>query len=107
MPSQVMTSWGNVIRAPHVVLQPTDRHAPFPDARAHHSILPYGNGRSYGDSCLNSDGALLLTRLLDKFIAFDPETGVLSCESGVKLCDILQVALPRGWFLPVMPGTRF
>jgi FAD/FMN-containing dehydrogenase len=102
-----MTSWGNVIRAPHVVLQPTDRHAPFPDARAHHSILPYGNGRSYGDSCLNSDGALLLTRLLDKFIAFDPETGVLSCESGVKLCDILQLVLPRGWFLPVIPGTRF
>jgi FAD/FMN-containing dehydrogenase len=107
MPSQVVTSWGNVIRAPHLVLQPTDRHAPFPDAGAHHSILPFGNGRSYGDSCLNSDGALLLTRFLDKFIAFDVETGVLTCESGVQLCDILQVALPRGWFLPVMPGTRF
>jgi FAD/FMN-containing dehydrogenase len=107
MASQVVSSWGNVIRAPHVVLQPTDRHAPFPDARAHRSVLPYGNGRSYGDSCLNRDGALLQTRFLDKFIAFDPQTGVLACESGVKLCDILQLALPRGWFLPVTPGTRF
>jgi FAD/FMN-containing dehydrogenase len=107
MPSQVMTSWGNVIRAPHVVLLPTDRHAPFPDVRAQHSVLPYGNGRSYGDSCLNTAGALLQTRGLDKFIAFDGATGALACESGVKLNDILQLALPRGWFLPVTPGTRF
>jgi FAD/FMN-containing dehydrogenase len=107
MPSQVVTSWGNVIRSPHVVLQPTDRQAAFPDTRAHPSVLPYGNGRSYGDSCLNSEGALLLTRGLDKFIAFDPQTGLLTCEAGVTLAEILELALPRGWFLPVTPGTRF
>jgi FAD/FMN-containing dehydrogenase len=44
---------------------------------------------------------------LDKFISFDPATGVLRCEAGVKLSDVLEVALPRGWFPPVTPGTRF
>jgi FAD/FMN-containing dehydrogenase len=107
MPSQIVSSWGNVIHAPHSVLQPRDRHAPFPDISPHKSILPYGNGRSYGDSCLNAGEALLQTRYLDKFIAFDPATGVLACESGTQLADILQIALPHGWFPPVTPGTRF
>jgi FAD/FMN-containing dehydrogenase len=107
MASQIVSSWGNVIRASHVVFQPRDRHAPFPEVGPHHSVLPYGNGRSYGDSCLNADGALLQTRSLDKFIAFDPDTGVLACESGVQLADILQIAVPHGWFPAVSPGTRF
>jgi FAD/FMN-containing dehydrogenase len=107
MVPQVVSSWGRVIRAPHLVFQPGDRRAPFPDLGPHQSVLPYGNGRSYGDSCLNTGGALLHTRRLDKFIAFDRETGLLSCESGTKLDDILRIALPEGWFPPVTPGTRF
>jgi FAD/FMN-containing dehydrogenase len=69
--------------------------------------LPYGNGRSYGDSCLNAGGTLLHSRRLDHFIAFDPTSGVLRCESGVQLADILSLVLPHGWFLPVSPGTKF
>lgn len=71
------------------------------------SALPHGNGRSYGDSCLNPDGTLLHTRGLDRFIAFDPANGVMRCEAGVTLAEILDVSLPQGWFLPVTPGTRF
>jgi len=71
------------------------------------SLLPYGNGRSYGDSCLNDGGALLHTRGLDRFIAFDPTTGMLRCEAGVLLSEILELIVPQGWFLPVTPGTRF
>jgi FAD/FMN-containing dehydrogenase len=52
-------------------------------------------------------GALLETRSLDRFISFDPETGVLACEAGTLLTDILQLVVPRGWFPPVTPGTRF
>jgi FAD/FMN-containing dehydrogenase len=44
---------------------------------------------------------------LDRFIAFDPETGVLRAEAGITLSEILRFAVPRGWFLPVTPGTRF
>lgn len=71
------------------------------------SLLAYGNGRSYGDVCLNSGATLLHTRGMDRFIAFDEAGGVLRCEAGVLLSDILDVFVPRGWFLPVTPGTRF
>lgn len=70
------------------------------------SLLPYGLGRSYGDSCLNDGGSLLLTRGLDRFIAFDEQQGILRCESGVSLAEILSLAVPRGWTLPVTPGTK-
>ena len=71
------------------------------------SLLPYGNGRSYGDVCLNGGATLLHTRGLDHLISFDAENGLLVCEAGVLLADILDVFVPRGWFLPVTPGTRF
>ncbi|MFZ1830708.1 MAG: FAD-binding oxidoreductase [Candidatus Competibacteraceae bacterium] len=71
------------------------------------SCLPFGNGRSYGDVCLNNNGALLLTRALDRFITFDPASGVLRAEAGVLLAEILALIVPQGWFLPVTPGTQF
>ena len=69
-------------------------------------LLPYGQGRSYGDSCLNDGGKLLCTAGLDRFISFDAEAGVLRCEAGMTLGEILRLAVPRGWFLPVVPGTK-
>ncbi len=70
-------------------------------------LLAYGLGRSYGDSCLNPGGSLLLTSGLDRFMAFDPATGLLSCEAGVTLDAILRLVVPQGWFLPVTPGTKY
>jgi FAD/FMN-containing dehydrogenase len=63
-------------------------------------------GRSYGDVCLLENGTLLHTVALDRFIHFDPTTGRLRCEAGVTLAEILKLAVPRGWFLPVTPGTK-
>jgi FAD/FMN-containing dehydrogenase len=105
--SQVVSSWGNVISAEHAIVRLASRHDAFPEIAPGTNVLPYGNGRSYGDSCLNVGGALLQTRALDRFIAFDTESGALACESGVLLADILKLAVPRGWFLPVSPGTQF
>jgi FAD/FMN-containing dehydrogenase len=70
-------------------------------------ILPYACGRSYGDSCLNDGGTLLDVRGLDRLIAFDESAGLLRCEAGVTLAEILDLVVPRGWFLPVVPGTRW
>ncbi len=70
-------------------------------------MLPYGNGRSYGDVCLNEDGILLKTRSLDRFIKFDPTDGTLECEPGVLLSEIIDLVLPFGWFPAVTPGTAF
>jgi FAD/FMN-containing dehydrogenase len=68
-------------------------------------MLPFGNGRSYGDVCLNGGGTLLLTRGLDRFIGFDSASGVFECEAGVLLSDIIKLTLPHGWFPAVTPGT--
>ena len=71
------------------------------------SLLPYGLGRSYGDSCLNTDRAFVDCRRLNRILAFDDSTGILRCESGVTFAEIIEVFLPKGWFFPVTPGTQF
>ena len=83
-----------------------DRNAPLPLPEKG-NVLARGHGRSYGDSCLNPGGTLLHARGLDRFIAFDPGSGVLRCEAGVTLSEIIDLVLPQGWFLPVTPGTRW
>ena len=99
-------SWGRYPKAQNQRLVMIDsRHAPLPDAEG--SVLPRGNARSYGDSCLNSNGTLLCSRTLDRFIAFDPGTGILRAEAGVTLAQVIALTLPQGWFLPVTPGTRW
>src|ERR1700760_1397053 len=70
-------------------------------------ILAVGMGRSYGDVCLLQHGTLLHTPNLDRLISFDAQTGRLRCEAGVTLAQILDFAVPRGWFLPVSPGTKY
>jgi FAD/FMN-containing dehydrogenase len=70
-------------------------------------ILPFAYGRSYGDSCLNAGGALLDVSRLRRFISFDETRGILRCETGVTLAEILALIVPRGWFLPVVPGTKW
>ncbi|MEC5407899.1 FAD-binding oxidoreductase [Paraburkholderia sp. MPAMCS5] len=71
------------------------------------TTLPFGNGRSYGDSCLASSDHVVQTLSLDRLIAADWERGILRAESGVTLEQILSVAIPRGWMLPVTPGTKY
>jgi FAD/FMN-containing dehydrogenase len=69
------------------------------------SGIPMAMGRSYGDSAL-ADQTLNI-RYLNHFLVFDEVSGELTCESGVTLEDIINVFVPRGWFLPVTPGTKF
>lgn len=103
--AQAPMSWGRVHREPQPVQGLPGRHAVLPDVDQ--LILPYGNGRSYGDSNLNPQGLVLRARDLDRFIRFDAAQGVLECESGVLLEEILRLVVPQGWFLPVTPGTQF
>ncbi|MDI1302842.1 MAG: FAD-binding oxidoreductase [bacterium] len=74
---------------------------------AHGSTLPYGNGRSYGDSCLAASDKVLHMRTLDRFIQVDWQQGIVQAEAGVTLAEILAIAIPQGWFLSVTPGTQF
>lgn len=73
--------------------------------RDHHDIIARGNGRCYGDAALSEN--IFSTRRLNKFISFDRLNGVIECESGVLLSDVLEVIVPQGYFLFVTPGTKF
>jgi FAD/FMN-containing dehydrogenase len=73
----------------------------------HNGVLPVGLGRSYGDVGLLKDGTLLVTTGMDRIIDFDPHTGLLTAEAGMSLAQILDFAVPRGFFLPVTPGTKY
>jgi FAD/FMN-containing dehydrogenase len=106
MPAPAM-SWGRWPRYEHrTPVRLHDRSAGVP-TNLEGPLLPYGNGRSYGDVCQNQSGTLLKTRGLDRFISFDPQLGTLECESGVLLSEIIDLVLPIGWFPPVTPGTAF
>lgn len=68
-------------------------------------LLAAGAGRSYGDAGLNAGGRIILTERLDRIVAFDDESGLMVAEPGVSVGDIIARFLPRGWCLPVVPGT--
>ena len=109
-PIKRMLSWGRYPKTAHHRVHKPAWNDQVPDilkAAAPGSLLPYGLGRSYGDSCLNAGRELIDCRRLNRILGFDESTGMLRCESGVSLSDILDVFLPKGWFLPVTPGTRF
>ncbi len=98
-------SWGRWPRASQTIVR-LHSTSDDPFARARPPVLAYGLGRSYGDACLNDGGVLLDTRGLDRFLRLDDEAGVLTCEAGVSLDEILQLVQPHGFFLAVVPGTR-
>ena len=104
---KAVSSWGRLSAEPHHALSARD--LPALQQTLHHRNSPgvaHGMGRSYGDACLNPGGTLWLTGGLDHFIAFNEDNGRLVCEAGVLLRDIQRLAVPRGWMLPVTPGTQ-
>lgn len=100
-----LSSWGHYPQAMNqTYCDLSSRHQSLPAAT---NILPRGLGRSYGDSCLNEDGLLVGSGNLKYYMQFDPTRGKIRCEAGISFDEILQLIVPRGWFLPVTPGTRF
>jgi FAD/FMN-containing dehydrogenase len=98
----VITGWGQV-GVPGREVRGEDLETLTRDA-----VLTRGLGRSYGDSALPPPGVerVVGTRLADRILAFDPETGLLRAEAGLSLLDLKRIFLPRGFFTPVSPGTQ-
>ncbi len=69
------------------------------------SFIPRGNGRCYGDGSLGT--TTISTLKYNKILSFDTSKGIFECESGITLDHVLEVTVPKGWFLPVTPGTKF
>ncbi|HEY0162139.1 MAG TPA: FAD-binding oxidoreductase [Edaphobacter sp.] len=101
-------SWGRYpTYAANVVPMHWQSDFPAVTQNLHNGVLPVGLGRSYGDVCLLKGGNLLATPAMNRILSFDPETGLLTAEAGISLAQILDFAVPRGFFLPVTPGTKY
>jgi decaprenylphospho-beta-D-ribofuranose 2-oxidase len=106
MTATKISSWGRfpIVEAA-LSLPRTSSAARDTLAAAAGAVTPRGQGRSYGDSALGAQ--LIGTDQLDCCLEFDIATGRLTCQAGISLAKLLQIIVPRGWFLPVTPGTRF
>lgn len=104
-----LTGWGRTARADSKAARPERQSALRAALESSNGkpVLAFGAGRSYGDAALNSGGYALLTERLDRLISFDPATGELVAEPGVTFETLMRVLLPRGWLVPVTPGTAF
>lgn len=98
-----ISGWGRIARGESFLMRPEriddikNQGVPF-SAR--------GLGRSYGDASLNTKNHLFLMERLNRFLEFNPKTCLLRAESGVTIRDIVETFVPKGFFVPVTPGTK-
>jgi len=103
--STSLAGWGANLRADCILKQP---ETPEDVARQldRAGTIARGLGRSYGDPALNTGGVVLGMSRVDRYLGFDEATGVLDCEAGVSLGQIIRDFAPRGWFPMITPGTK-
>lgn len=100
-----VTNWGN-FPVVEKEMRSEDQYSKIKEfILSHNEVIARGNGRSYGDSSLGE--SIFSTKKLNKFISFDRLNGIIECESGVLLSEVLEVCVPQGYFLYVTPGTKF
>lgn len=102
---KIIANWGN-----YPVVETEEKAFSFEeqlnDTLLHsNNIIARGNGRCYGDASLAK--TTISTLKYDKILSFDTDQGIFECQSGLTLDKILEVIVPKGWFLPVTPGTKF
>lgn len=109
--TRALQSWGRYPRFPQTPHSIFWRNDVATTLRAvgvlHGQTLAFGNGRSYGDSCLAVSDHVLHMRGLDRIMLADWDTGVVRAEAGLTIDELLKICVPRGWFIPVTPGTRY
>jgi len=107
--SQKLSGWGRYPVEECHVYRPEKRRAlpAILESGLEQSYIPRGLGRSYGDAAINRDQGVIDYSRLNRMLSFDPDTGVLECEAGVSFAEILEAFVPRGFFLPVLTGTKF
>ena len=100
-----ISGWGRFPTIEAKVISPVDLNAWKNSLRNEGELIPRGLGRSYGDSA--NATLVLQSDYLDHYIDFDIEQGILRCEAGLSLHEILDCIIPKGWFLPVTPGSGY
>ena len=105
MSKRKISGWGNYPKIEAEFIEPLFTQEVNGKVLNSKTILARGNGRSYGDAALNDK--VLSTLKLNCLLGFDNNSGILECESGVLLSIILDFIVPKAYFLPVTPGTKF
>lgn len=107
--TKTIAGWGNFPLERCCVYRPEKRSEVAALLAAEHppTTIARGLGRSYGDAALNRDHGVMIQSQLNRFLSFDEAEGVLECEAGTSLAEIIAVLLPRGFFPQVVPGTQF
>jgi decaprenylphospho-beta-D-ribofuranose 2-oxidase len=103
---EVLSGWGNIPRSINKVMyarDPRDLLRGLP----HDQILSRGLGRSYADQATNTNHLILKMEKMNHFLEFDEDKGILKCEAGVSLEEIITHFAPRGWFPMITPGTKY
>lgn len=99
-----VTNWGNYPVVKKEIKAEEDYNKIRDFLKNHNEVIARGNGRCYGDAALGE--AIFSTKKLNKFISFDRINGIIECEAGVLLSEILEITVPQGYFLSITPGTK-
>jgi decaprenylphospho-beta-D-ribofuranose 2-oxidase len=105
---RALTGWGRTAPSVAEIINPADP-AGLPGvllAAGDRGVIARGLGRSYNNAAQNGGGLVIETTRMNRIIDIDAERGVVSCEAGVSLEQLMTALLPFGWFVPVSPGTR-
>ena len=103
----MVLAWGRAHRYRHTTETPAYRFELNTFGVSDEATTFHGRGRSYGDVALNEGGRIIRTQHLNRIISADWSKGILKAEAGISLDQILSVAVPKGWFLQVTPGSKF
>ena len=101
-----LSGWGNYPIGESIIVRPKNREEVLRILKEE-QVLARGLGRSYGDQALNDHHCVAVCTKLNRFLAWDQERGILVCEAGVSLEEIISVFAPKGWFPMICPGTKF
>lgn len=107
-PKKTLSGFGKYLKSNAFLMRPEKssglKTAIVTSVKSNLPIIPQGYGKSYGDAFLNSDGLVLSTKKLNKFLEADWEKGQLKLESGVTFREIFSISLDKSWLPPVTPG---
>jgi len=103
--NQKIANWGNFPKIDSTILETSNKDEIINFIKNNNSLIPRGNGRSYGDASLANHTFSSLQ--LNEIYSFDEERGILECGSGTLLEKIIEITIPKGYFLKVSPGTKF
>lgn len=103
---EILSGWGNIPQSKSIVGYPREENDAASSLTGD-TVIPRGLGRSYADQSTNTGHRVLRLEKMNHFIAFDQQTGILECEAGTSLDEIIEVLTPRGWFPMITPGTKY